>query len=449
MKKLRLTAILLAFTLFLAACATADTPATTPAGGTTATEQAGGDTAAPAQTPATDEQIEIRVAWWGSQVRHDRTMEVINMFMAEYPHISVQAEFYDSAGYWTALNTLAVAGDVWDVFQLGSNFPVYRDNILVLNDLIAQGHIDISQTTQDFIDITSDRGDIVGISNGVNAWGIAYDPAIFEAAGAALPHSHWTWDEFETAALLIHDQLGIWGMSQFGNNPSIVLTQYMFQQGIEFWHPEDESQLGFDDPSVMVGFFEMWRNLVQAGAAPDPGEAMLITDIEGDPVVTGDAAMTYVASNQFIALANAADRPLRMVPLPSHGPGSELGSDIVSSQMFSIANNSAHPEAAAAFINFFQNSIAANQVLLGERGVPIMEHVRDTLQEEAEPIIAETYAFISMLGDLGAGMGVIVGNPAQGEVEDFANLLLEQVVFGMITPEQAAQQLFDFALSVI
>ncbi|MCL1999318.1 MAG: extracellular solute-binding protein [Turicibacter sp.] len=447
MKKIKVTAFLLATMLFIAACGggAADTPAAT-----TPTDTGGGTTTANQAEPATGDQANIRVAWWGSQVRHDRTMEVINMFMEEYPHISVQAEFYDPDGYWIALNTLAVAGDVWDVFQLGSNFPIYRDNILVLNDLIAQGHIDLSNTSQDFIDITTDFGDVVGISNGVNAWGIAYDPAMFEAAGATLPNPHWTWWEFEEAALQIHAELGVWGMSQFGNNPGgPVLTQFMFQQGIEFWHPTDTSQLGFDDPSVMVGFFEMWRNLVQAGAAPDPGEAMLITDIEGDPVVTGDAAMTYVASNQFIALANAADRPLRMVPLPSHGPGSELGSDIVSSQMFSIANNSAHPEAAAAFINFFQNSIAANEVLQGERGIPIMDHVRYTLQEAADPIIAETYAFITMLGELGAGTGVILGNPNQGEVEDFANLLLDQVVFDMITPEQAAQQLFDFAQSVI
>ncbi|MCL2400547.1 MAG: ABC transporter substrate-binding protein [Defluviitaleaceae bacterium] len=441
MKRAKITVIMLVAMLILAACGAdnrAPTQAVTGGVNQDATQASDGGT------------IEIRVAWWGSQLRHDRTVEVINMFMDQYPHIRVLPEFFDPDGYWIALNTRAVARDVWDVFQLGSNFPVYRDNILVLNDLIAQGHIDVSNTSNEFIEITSDVGEVVGISNGVNAWGIAYDPAIFELAGVPLPHIRWTWEEFEAMALGIHESLGIWGMSRFGTNPGgPVLTQFLVQQGVDFWHEYDNTQLGFDDPSYLVPFFELWRTLVQAGAAPDPGAAMLITDIEGDPVVTGLAAMTYIASNQFVALANAADRPLSMLPLPAFDPYSSLGRDVVSSQMFSIANNSRHPEIAAKFISFFQNNIEANQILQGERGIPIMNHVRETLQAEADPMVAETYAFIGMMNYLGGGAAAVFGNPNQSEIEAMANLLLDEVVFDMTTPEQAAQELFEFALSII
>ena len=38
------------------------------------------------------EPIELRVAWWGSQNRHDRTLEAIKLFEEMYPHITVLPE---------------------------------------------------------------------------------------------------------------------------------------------------------------------------------------------------------------------------------------------------------------------------------------------------------------------------------------------------------------------
>ena len=32
------------------------------------------------------EEITLRISWWGSQERHDRTMAVIELFEERYPH---------------------------------------------------------------------------------------------------------------------------------------------------------------------------------------------------------------------------------------------------------------------------------------------------------------------------------------------------------------------------
>ena len=410
-------------------------------------------TACNSDDAADDGTVEISIAWWGSQHRHDITSEVIAMFMEEYPHIRVVYEFADGTGYWASLDTRAAARDVWDIFQLGSNYPGYIDHILPLNDFVSRGLIDMSRTTQDFIDITTTHnGDIVGISNGVNAWGLAYDPAMFDAAGVPRPVPGWTWAEFEYAAIAIAQHTGNWGMGAFTND-AVTLSQYLMQQDIDFWHA-DPTRLGFDDPSVMVSYFRMRQNMVAAGAMPDPGDAMTITDVEGDPLVFGNSAMAYLASNQFIALANAAqaldpNRQLAMTVLPTH-PGGHIASDIVSSQMFAISQNSNHPEAAATFINFWVNNVAANEILQGERGIPIMEHVREVLRPQATVNIAETYGFIDLIGELGGGTAHVLGNPRQAEVEDFLNRsVIDRLVLGMITPEEAAQEVFDFALQVV
>ncbi|MCL2573107.1 MAG: ABC transporter substrate-binding protein [Defluviitaleaceae bacterium] len=404
------------------------------------------------------EDVTIGIAWWGSQLRHDRTSEVIHMFMDLHPNITVEYEFFDSSGYWTALDTRVAANDVWDLFQLGSNYPEYRDHILPLNTFINSGVIDTSNTTQEFIDITTSAGGyIVGLSNGVNAQGIAYDPAMFVAAGVPLPHINWTWAEFEAAALEIAASQGHWGFGNWGQNEGILLTQFIRQQGYELYHETDDRALGIDNPSTMVEYFRMRQTMVEAGASPNVGQMMLITDIEGDPVAMGQAAMTYVASNQFVALNNAAqahdpNRQLRMTVLPGH-PGGYAASNVVNSQMFSMSTTDCEgrQQAAAMFLDFFANSIDANNILQAERGIPIMNHVRDALEANADEAVAQTFAFISMVGQLSDedGMGHIIGNPRQAEIEDHINTQVERVITGLATPEEAAQALLDFALFIV
>src|SRR5690625_3206056 len=79
----------------------------------------GGDTE-DASSDSTDD-VTIRIAWWGSQARHDGTVEVIELYEDQNPHVTIEYEFFDFDGYFTKLNTLVNAEDVWDVFQLGGN----------------------------------------------------------------------------------------------------------------------------------------------------------------------------------------------------------------------------------------------------------------------------------------------------------------------------------------
>ena len=397
---------------------------------------------------ATADQTVIRVAWWGSQMRHDATTAVIDLFMEQNPDIYIMAEFFDPDGYWTAFSTRSAADDVWDVFQMGGNFPQWIDDILDIMPFIEDGTIDVSNTNESFLDTTNFEGKQVGISNGVNANGIAFDPALFDAAGVTHPNEHWTWDDFAHAALTIHETLGIYGSSALSD--FIALTIMATQAGYNFFDPATNSTtMGFSDSSILVPYFEMRRDLVQAGAFPDSGRLATITDIEGDLLVTGDAAMTWVASNQFITVANAAGRELQLAPLPRLTAGGESGMGLTSSQMFSISSNSDNPEAAARFINFFQNDVEANLILAGERGVPIMSHIREALEAGASDELITVYNFVDLAGILDTRSGNPLESPNNPEIRDHFEFLLEQVIFGQREAEDAALDLFEFARDVL
>jgi multiple sugar transport system substrate-binding protein len=64
---------------------------------------------ATAQTTAPGTKpVELRVAWWGSQDRHNRTIKAIELFQKKYPHIKVTYEFAGWGDYWTKMTTRAL-----------------------------------------------------------------------------------------------------------------------------------------------------------------------------------------------------------------------------------------------------------------------------------------------------------------------------------------------------
>lgn len=187
-KKMSKALLFSALSLSLIACGNSDSDS-----GTDTVDSGGG-------AGSTGEQITLRMAWWGSQARHDGTVKVIELYESQNENVDIQYEFFDFDGYFTKLNTLVASDSVWDVFQLGGNYPSYIDNIHMLNDFIDDGTIDVSDTTEQYLNTTNADGDQVGISLGVNSYGIAYDPQMFADAGVEEPADNWTWEDFEAAA---------------------------------------------------------------------------------------------------------------------------------------------------------------------------------------------------------------------------------------------------------
>ncbi|MEK8225875.1 hypothetical protein NKG05_07120 [Oerskovia sp. M15] len=53
--------------------------------------------------------VTIRFSWWGSDTRHEVTQQIIDLFEAENPDITVVGDFTDWGGYWDKLSTTVAA----------------------------------------------------------------------------------------------------------------------------------------------------------------------------------------------------------------------------------------------------------------------------------------------------------------------------------------------------
>ena len=400
------------------------------------------------ESAAAGEQITLRMAWWGSQTRHDATNKVIEAYEEQNPNVQIEAEFYDFDSYFTKLDTLVAADDVWDIFQMGGNFPKYINSIEPMDAYIEAGTIDVSDTTENFLATTRDNdGTQVGISIGTNTYGIAYDPAMFAEAGLEEPSDNWTWDEWKADCLAITGKLGIYGSSKMDNFIAGVTQRASQAEKDGNFFKKTNDGLEFTDTATFASYMQMIKDLTDAGAYPDAGAIKEIKDIEGDYLVTEDAAMTWVSSNQIASIVNAAGREIKIAPVPRITKDGSYGMGVQSSQQLCMAKSSKNKEEAAKFINYFVNDIEANKVLNGERGVPIMSKVRDVVMEQADDSSKMIYDFVDKIGNFPKEDCNVISPDPKTEIEDQYKLLVEKVQYGDVTPEDAAKQLVEFAES--
>ncbi|GAB2021476.1 ABC transporter substrate-binding protein [Pseudolactococcus yaeyamensis] len=399
------------------------------------------------KTSGDGDKVKLTMAWWGSQARHDATVKVIDMYEKQNPNVKIEPEFYDFDGYVTKLNVATAADKVWDIWQIAGNYPAYLNNIEPLDTYIDKGLIDTKDTSEAYLKTTQRDGKQLGLSNGMNAYAIAYDPELFKKAGIEEPTTDWTWEDFEKICLKIKEKLNIYGfeleqLDDFYPGASVGVGQY--GGGLNFYDKDDDAKLGFDKSNLLSPYFKMRKTLVDAGAMPDSGAIAEVKDIENSYLVKKESAMKWIASNQVNALGQAANREIKLITLPKRKE--DVGSTaLMSSQMLCIAKNSKYKEEVAKFINFFQNDIEANKILNGERGVPIMEKVREELKKDATDTLKSTFDYIELVGEKGNSEINTVENPNNAIIRDQYLLLLQQVIAGEMKPDAAAKEIYDFA----
>lgn len=397
------------------------------------------------------EPCTIRFGWWGGQTRHERTEEVARMFMEKYPNVTIETEPSDFSGYFQKLPTLVGAKDVWDVLQLGNNWAEFSSVITDLTPYIADNTINTDNISDGFLATTYDIGKQMEISLGTNAHCIIYNADLFEEAGLEEPKENWTWkdyEEYSEALKVVTGEFGSSSLEEFYGACTVGVPQY--EDGLNFFKA-DNSGLMIEKPDYMVPFMEMIQRMTASGAYPDRGALNEMGESpEQNFVATGEAAMTWGLSNQVVAMAKAAEEngvgTLKIATIPRQTSDGASGYAVKSSQGLAIYSETKYPEVCATFINFFINSPEANQVLLGERGVPVASTVREAIEPSLTDLEKDIYDYVGMVGSWEDSKDVFINEPSQqNEIKDEFKNQLDRVNAGQLTAQQAAQNVFDFA----
>ncbi|MCC8102473.1 MAG: substrate-binding domain-containing protein [Clostridiales bacterium] len=384
--------------------------------------------------------------WWGSDTRHEITIEVIEMYK-ELTGLDIEYEYYDGTNYWTVFQAKMASNSLTDVFQMGNNWTTYYDTVQPLNSYIEDGTIDTSAISDTMLSTTTnpENGDVTGISNGTNTRCFAYNPAIFDECGVAYPTETWTWDDFAAACRTITEVTG---------NPAITTLEYQtvvftvvtqWKEGYNFYSM-DGSEFDFDgDLEPLVYIIDLLDTLMKEGCIGDWGIYNEVSsNIESDWIAYGDAAMCMLSSNQFSALSTAAAESgieLELATIPRVYSDGQSGMVVRSSQQLTIYSGSEKKDIAANFLNFWVNSIEANKILNCERGVSINSDVLTALQADEEltdETTAKIYAFIDMVGGFENAANSSPAEPAANE--EICDVLKEEYLQGLYSGKYSSAE---------
>jgi multiple sugar transport system substrate-binding protein len=421
-RPLALLAGLAAASLVLAACGGDDDPTGTAADGAGETE--GADAG---------EDVEIRFSWWGSDSRHEETQEIIALFEAEHPHITVVPDFTDWESYWDRLATTTAGGDAPDVMTQEERYMTdyaSRGQLLDLNDL----PVDLSKIDELALAGGVIDGSQYAVATGVNAFSIVADPDVFADAGVDLPDdTSWTWDEFQDIAASFGDDY--YGVQAEGSNEA-GFNVFARQRGEALYNPD--GTLGFT-AQTLADWWQLHLDTVSAGSAPEATELLEISGPDMSLVATGQGAMAFYWTNQLGALSGTAGHELELLRHPGESAGDRPGMYLKPAMFYSISAQTEHPEEAALFVDFLLNSQAAAEIQLTDRGLPANLEIREAIQA----LLPETETQVTeFMADITPDLADPPPPPPNGagEIPGILTRLWEEVLFEQQTPLEAAEQ---------
>ncbi|CAM3603458.1 ABC transporter substrate-binding protein [Marinicrinis lubricantis] len=379
------------------------------------------------------EEITLRIAWWGSQPRHDYTLKVIEMYEEQNPHVKIEPEYASWDDYWKRLAPQASANELPDIIQMDLSYISQYGGRGQLADLTPylNKEIDISDISDTVVSGGKLGDKLYGFNLGVNAIGFHYDPELLKKTGVESIPEDWTWDDYYELAGKAKDA-GVYMDTRM--RPEVFFAYYLRTKGSTLY-AADGTSLGYEDDRLFIDFFQPLTELVKEGAIPSPDYVAQVKGIEDDPVVKGNAIGIWQWSNQFVGLQSVADRPFAMQPMP--GPGLKEGMFLKPSMYFSVSENSKHKEEAAKFINFFVNDVEANKLILGERGVPGSNVVKEALKPLLSEQQVQVFDYVSWVEQNSSQMDP--PDPVgAAEIMTLLGDLVEQMDYEQISAEDAA-----------
>ena len=347
---------------------------------------------------AQEQNIELRIAWWGSSSRHIATLNAVKAFEDRYPHIKVKSEYTGFDGYLSRLTTQINSGTEPDVIQTNWDWLTLLSKqgtgFYDLNKL--RGEVGLDQYSPQSLATTTVKGKVNALPVSPNVMLFYYNEATWKKAGVAYPK---TWDELLNAGKIFKNTLGdnSYPLVMSGFDTLLLMRSWMYQK---YQHPLiDEQKKKFAwSHQEWVEAFTFYRQLIDAHVMPDTkylasfGRA---NNWEMKPWINGEWGGVYFWNATWPAHAATLPPTTRLVtgPYPMLPGAKDAGQFMKTSMMWSIGSHTRHPKEAALLLHFLNNDPQAVKRVGLERGAPFNKTAEKILRESGimrddDPVIA-------------------------------------------------------------
>lgn len=394
-------------------------------------------------------QVTLRMAWWGSEERHQRTIEALELFAEVHPDVAaVTPEVGTFDSHFDKLAVQTAGGNAPDVFQMSGQF---------INEYAARGALlDLNQFIPDVIDVSGwdesvvqqglINGVMAGLPIGLDAYTLVYDATLLQDNGIEVPPVDWTWDDFAAWATEISETMGegFYGAGDAGGRYEPLET--FVRQRDKTLFNEEGTALGFEKDDL-TEWFTFWDNLRKAGVVPPAEVEAAAQEQEQSPLVQGIAAGYWTTSSQFVNLQGLTQNDVALHTMP-HSADGKSGSFIRPGLFISAAAQTSNPEPSAQLIEFLLNDPDAAAVLQTARGVPPSPAIRELLLDQVSPEEQRSFEFIDLVTEISTQSNILTP-PGGREVTELLSRTYQAIAFGQISIEEGVNQFFEEAPSLL
>ena len=394
--------------------------------------------------------LRLRMFWWGSKERAERTEKVNRLYQEGHPGTAVTGDSLGWNDYWPRLATQTAGRNSADVIQMDYRYIfeyARRGALLALDPYLGKG-LDLGGFSKAAVDSGKVDAKVFGVSLGLNSTSIIYDQALVEKLGLKQPAWSMTWKEVGDLAAEItkaSKREGYWGISDGGRDEP-ALEVWLGQRGKPLY--TQEGKLGFDEKDL-TEWFSFWSDLRKRGACASPdAQALDHGEIDSSLLTVGKTAIVFAHSNQLVGYQALNKSKLGLSTYPDGGEGAKPGQYLKPSMLWSVSAQSKHQEDAVKLVNFFVADPEAGRLLGVERGVPPSDKVRQAIMPDLDELGRAQASYISLISDK---VGPLPPPPPRGAGE-IATLLLrvnEQVGFAKLSPAEGAKQFVAEATAIL
>ena len=418
-----------------------------------ATEDAIGESTEPDATTddtTPKDKANISFTWWGNERRTWLTVAVLDKYTRQYPSVTFDPASYEWSDYWNQLYTMSETDELPDMLQMDYSYLEQYVNDGLLTDLtpyVESGLLDVSNVDPGILETGSIDGKLYAICAGVNAPALLYNRSLLDELGIAI-NDNMTLDEFVDISRQVYEKTGIKTALPYAASDNYLFF-LMRAHGIT--EPFNEDSLNLSDAKVFLPGFRLYETGTEEGwiIGTEVYAELNVNVVEQSPLVLYTTPDTqswcgFYWSNQMGNMIDAAPEGVEIgiTTWPSDNP--QKSNYLKPGQFFCVSSDAGENEKAAVeVVNYLLNSVAANEVLLGERGVPASSKVAANISPFLDNTGKTVTAYINNIVTPNCSpINPPIPDGAM-QVYDYCNQLIDRILFGQISAEEAAVALYE------
>lgn len=389
---------------------------------------------------AEGEPVTLRFSWWGSDSRHQALLAVIDAYQKKNPHVTVEAEYQGYDGYYEKIMTTLSSNTAPDIIQLSKEW---------LPDIQGAKHYlaDLSTLPVDLTTLKDRLLEIAGTYEG--------EPNLFPCTvGGSVIYVNtdfakqyeidltraYTWKEIMELGKTIHEKdEEAYLMTADGDMLNRLFVQpYLAQKTGKPLIDQESYGLNFTKEDAAEAFQNV-VDLYETNTLEPFGDAAAFAGQadQNNKWINGKIGMIIDYTGSAPKYLASIDSPLDVIPLPVTEDKKCSGVAYSGDRGYAINDNSANKEEAAEFLDFLMNDPESIAICKTDIGYCPTKQSDDIL------IAAGVVSEIQKKGVEISEPDSYTNNMISGntELEVIRKDLIQEVVYGDITPEEAAEEM--------